>query len=169
MSGDNRISTTSEATSLFVTPKLYDEIVECEKHLIAIESPRVDDIIAQFRQFAMRSGNSVYHWSEGTGIVSMRESDLTVPGSQRIHDAVRHIQNSLHVGVYLFTGFSKLLRPPVTGVLRQLAKQQGQARKLVFIDSKVRMPEGLDVFVHRIVHDIETKRPPRLRDGRWVT
>jgi len=33
----------------------------------------------------------------------------------------------------------------------------------------VRMPEGLDVFVHRIVHDIETKRPPRLRDGRWVT
>ena len=43
------------------------------------------------------------------------------------------------------------------------------ARKLVFIDSKVRMPDGLDAFVHRIVHDIETKRPPRLRDGRWVT
>ena len=169
MSGDNRVSTTSEATSLFVTPKLYDEIAECEKHLIAIESPRVDDIIAQFRQFAMRSGNSVYHWAEGVGIVSMRESDLTVPGSQRFHDALRHIQNSLHVGVYLFTGFSKLLRPPVTGVLRQLARQQGQARKLVFIDAKVRMPEGLDVFMHRIVHDIESKKPPRLRDGRWVT
>ena len=50
MSGDNRISTTSEATSLFVTPKLYDEIVECDKHLIAIESPRVDDIIAQLTE-----------------------------------------------------------------------------------------------------------------------
>lgn len=169
MSQDNRISTTSEATSLFVTPKLYEEIVESDKHLVVIETPRVDDIIAQFRQFAMRSGNSIYHWSEGIGVVSLRESDLTVPGSQRMHDALRHIQNSLHIGVYLFTGFSKLLRPPVTGVLRQLARQQGQARKLVFIDQKVRMPEGLDAFVLRLVHDMDSKRPPRLRDGRWIT
>ncbi|MCC6560464.1 MAG: hypothetical protein IT478_03825 [Xanthomonadales bacterium] len=169
MSAEARVSTTSEATSLFVTPKLYDDIAGCDKHLIVIESPRVDEIIAQFRQFAMRSGNSVYHWSEGTGVVSMRESELTVPGSQRFHEALRHIQNSLHVGVYLFTGFSKLLRPPVTGVLRQLARQQGHARKLVFIDVKVRMPEGLDAMVHRIVHDIDSRRPPRLRDGRWVT
>ncbi len=169
MSQDARVSTTSEATSLFVTPKLYEEIVENDKHLIVIETPRVDDIVAQFRHFAMRSGNSIYHWSEGIGVVSLRESDLTVPGSQRMHDALRHIQNSLHVGVYLFTGFSKLLRPPVTGILRQLARQQGQARKLVFIDQKVRMPEGLDAFVHRMVHDMESKRPPRLRDGRWIT
>lgn len=169
MSADARVSTTSEATSLFVTPKLYDEITECDKHLIVIESPRVDDIIAQFRQFARRSGNSVYHWSEGAGVVSMRESELAVPGSQRFHEALRHIQNSLHVGVYLFTGFQKMLRPPVTSVLRQLAKQQGHSRKLVFIDTKVRMPEGLDAMVHRIVHDIDSRRPPRLRDGRWIT
>lgn len=162
-------TTTSETTSIFVTQKLFDDIVGSEKHLIIIETARVNEVVQQFRQFAMRSGGSLYLWTEDLGISNLREADLPIPGSQRFHDAMRHIANSLHGGVYLFIGFAKLLRPPATGVIRQLARQSGPgAKKIVFIDTKVRLPEGLDVFVNRIVHVAEDKKPPRLRDGRWV-
>ena len=162
-------TTTSETTSIFVTQKLYDEISGSEKHLIVIETARVPDVVQQFRQFAMRSGGSLYLWTEDVGITNLREADLPVPGSQRLHDALRHVANSLHPGVYVFIGFGKQLRPPATSVVRQLARQTGPgAKKVVFVDAKVRLPEGLDVFVNRIVHVAEDKKPPRLRDGRWV-
>lgn len=162
-------TTTSESTSIFVTQKLYDEISGSEKHLIVIETARVADVAQQFRQFAMRSGGSLYLWTEDVGITNLREADLPVPGSQRLHDALRHIANSLHGGIYVFIGFAKQLRPPATSVVRQLARQTGPgAKKVVFVDAKVRLPEGLDVFVNRMVHVAEDKKPPRLRDGRWV-
>jgi len=162
-------TTTSESTSIFVTQKLYDDIAGSERHLIVIETNRVPDVVHQFRQFAMRSGGSLYLWTEEIGISNLREADLPVPGSQRLHDALRHIANSLHGGVYVFIGFGKQLRPPATSVIRQLARQTGPgAKKVVFVDAKVRLPEGLDVFVNRMKHVAEERRPPRLRDGRWV-
>ena len=45
----------SESSAPFVTPKLFDRIVEGERSLVAIETPRVDEVLAQFRQFALRS------------------------------------------------------------------------------------------------------------------
>lgn len=162
-------STTTESTSIFVTQKLYDEILGNDRHLIAIETTRANDIVQQFRQFALRSGGALYLWTEEVGITNLRESDLPVPGSQRLHDALRHIANSLHGGIYVFVGFSKQLRSPATSVIRQLARQTGPgAKKVVFVDAKVRLPEGLDVFVNRFAHVAEEKKPPRLRDGRWV-
>ena len=89
---------------VFVTPQLFDEIVGDEKSLIAIDTPRVEDVLAQFKQFAVRSGNSIYAWTEGDGITSLRGGDVSVPGSARIADALRYVNASIHFGVYLFVG-----------------------------------------------------------------
>lgn len=170
MANDSNPITSSESTSLFVTQQLMDDLSSSERNVIAIESPVVPDLIAQFRQFAMRSGLPIYLWAAETGIVSLREMDFVVPGSQRLVDALRHVASTLHLGIYLFVGASKDLRPPASGVVRQIARPGAavEGRKLVFLDKKVRLSEGLDTMVYRIVHDISLRRPPRLRDGRWV-
>jgi len=170
MANDFHPITSSESTSVFVTQQLIDDLSSNERNVIAIESPVVPDLIAQFRQFAMRSGLPIYLWTADAGIVSLREMDFVVPGSQRLVDALRHVASTLHLGIYLFVGANKDLRPPASGVVRQIARPGAsvEGRKLVFLDKKVRLSEGLDSMVFRIVHDISLRRPPRLRDGRWV-
>ncbi len=168
---ESNVITSTENTSLFVTPQLVESLSNSEHNIVTIESPRVADVMAQFRQYAMRSGTPIYQWTAEEGIVSLREMDFVVPGSQRLHDALRHVASTLHLGIYLFVGATRELRPPATGVVRQFARP-GNAipgRKIVFLDTKVKLADGVDGFVHRIVHDIAERKPPRLRDGRWVT
>ena len=167
---ESNVITSTETTSVFVTPQLVESISASERNIVSIESPRVADLMTQFKQYAMRSGTPIYQWTAEDGIVSLREMDFVVPGSQRLHGALRHVASTMHLGIYLFVGATRELRPPATGVVRQFARP-GNAipgRKIVFLDTKVKLTDGVDAFVHRIVHDIAAHKPPRLRDGRWV-
>lgn len=169
-------SSTGENTSVFVTPQLFERIVGSEGSLVAIDTPRMDDVLGQFRQFALRSGSSVYSWSEGEGITSLRESEMSVPGSQRLADALRYVNGSLHFGVYLFPGLAAHLRfsaqrTQALALLRQIARNRGggnNVRKLVIIDQRVSLSDGVDDLMTRFVDEPVSRRRLRLRDGRWV-
>ena len=160
----------TSAAAVFVTPKLFDRIVQSEQNLIAIETANAAEVLAQFRMLALRTGQSVYYWQEEGGIASLRDREARVPGSKRSGDALRYILQSPQFGVYLFTEYADNLRPPNVHVLRQIAKSRAvTGRKVVFVGDKVRMPEGMDSMVDRIEHLEITRTRPRLRDGRWVT
>ena len=155
---------------VFVTPKLFDRIVQSPQNLIAIETAHAADVLAQFRLLAMRTGQSVYYWQVDAGITSLRERDVRVPGSKRVTEALRYILQSMQFGVYLFTDYDEHLRAPNIGLLRQIARaRSSNGRKVVFVGERVTMPEGLDALTDRIEHFPETAGKPRLRDGRWVT
>jgi hypothetical protein len=155
---------------VFVTPTLFDRIVESAKNLIAIETADAADVIAQFRVLALRTGQSVYSWKEDEGIASLRLRDVRVPGSKRFTDALRYILQSPQFGVYLFTDFVDHLRPPNTGLLRQLARAHDvNGRKVVFIGERVQLPAGMEDMLDSIAQESSASARPRLRDGRWVT
>lgn len=169
-------SSASDSGGVFVTPRLFDRIVESERNIIAIETPRVDELLAQFRHFALRSGNSIYAWSEADGLQSLREGDVSVPGAARLQDALRYVGASLHFGVYVFRGVTAMLRfspvrMQVLALLRQIARSKpGSAtvRKLVLIEDKVSLSDGLEEITERFVDEPSERRRFRLRDGRWV-
>ena len=160
----------SDFAEVFVTPKLFDRIVQSPQNLIAIETSDTADVIAQFRLLAMRTGQSVYCWQEDSGIASLREHDVRVPGSKRATDALRYILQSMQFGVYLFTDYAEHLRPPNLGLLRQIARSRSvKGRKVVFVGAALHTPEGMDDLIERIAHRPIGHSRPRLRDGRWVT
>jgi hypothetical protein len=160
----------SNVAEVFVTPKLFDRIVQSPHNLIAIETGNAADVVAQFRLLALRTGQSVYYWQEDAGITSLRERDVRVPGSKRVTEALRYILASMQFGVYLFTDFVEHMRAPNIGLLRQIARtRSGNGRKVIFIGEGIHLPEGLDALVERISHVPEMVSKPRLRDGRWVT
>ena len=160
----------ANVAEVFVTPKLFDRIVQSPQNLIAIETANAADVLAQFRLLALRSGQSVYYWQPDAGITSLRERDVRVPGSKRATDALRYILQSMQFGVYLFTDYAEHMRAPNIGLLRQIARAAtGKGRKVVFVGEEVHLPEGLDALVERITHTPEGQSKPRLRDGRWVT
>ena len=155
---------------VFVTPKLFDRIVQSPQNLIAIDTSHSADMVAQFRLLALRTGQSVYYWQEDAGITSLRERDVRVPGSKRVTEALRYILQSMQFGIYLFTEYEQHLRAPNVGLLRQIARtKSSNGRKVVFIGERVILPEGLDALTDHIEHMPETTGKPRLRDGRWVT
>ena len=160
----------SAAAEVFVTPKLFERIVQSPHNLIAIETPNAADVLAQFRLLALRTGQSVYYWQADAGITSLREREMRVPGSKRVTDALRYILQSMQFGVYLFTDYAEHLRAPNIGLLRQIARiRSGNGRKVVFLGEEVQLPDGLDDLVERIAHVQTGMLRPRLRDGRWVT
>ena len=103
---------------------LFDRIVQSPQNLIAIHTANADDVLAQFRLLALRTGQSVYSWQDEAGIASLREREMRVPGSKRATDALRYILQSPQFGVYLFTDFAEHMRPPNTGLLRQIARSR---------------------------------------------
>jgi len=158
------------AADVFVTPKLFDRIVQSPQNLIAIETAHSDDVVAQFRLLALRLGQSVYYWQPDAGITSLRERDVRVPGSKRVTEALRYILQSMQFGIYLFTDYDEHLRAPNVGLLRQIARvKSGNGRKVVFVGERIVLPDGLEALVDRIEHSPEVQGKPRLRDGRWVT
>ena len=160
----------ANVAEVFVTPKLFDRIVQSPQNLIAIETANAVDVLAQFRLLALRTGQAVYYWQTDAGITSLRERDVRVPGSKRVTDALRFILQSMQFGVYLFTDYAEHMRAPNIGLLRQIGRTSSvKGRKVVFVGEEVHLPDGLDALVERIVHVPEVQSKPRLRDGRWVT
>lgn len=159
----------SSVAEVFVTPKLFDRIVQSPQNLIAIETANATEVLAQFRMLALRTGQSVYYWQEEAGIMSLRDREARVPGSKRSGDALRYILQSPQFGVYLFTEYAENLRAPNVHTLRQLAKARAtNSRKVVFVGEKFRIPGDMETMFERIAHEQVTRTRPRLRDGRWV-
>ena len=170
-------SAPGESNRAFVTPQLFDRIVASPRLLIAINTPRCSEIVEQFRQFAVRSGNSIYSWSPSHGITSLREGSLVVPSSTRLPDALRYVQNSLQYGIYLFPELSVAMqssgyRMQVMGLLKQIGRGRGatvgHVRKLVIVDHQVHFSEGVDEWIEHFADEPSARRKLRLRDGRWV-
>lgn len=158
-----------DKTGLPIVRRLLERIVESPVHLITLETLRCDETVAQLRVLAMREGTSIYAWEPEVGLTSLRESGLNVPGSKRLTDALRYVMQSLHFGIYLFTGCAGAMKPVDTLLLRRISRMQSvNERKLVFIGSHVDMPEELDGMLERLVVDNELRPQLRLRDGRWV-
>lgn len=158
-----------ESASVQVTPRLFEEILNAEGNLIGLETAHMGDTLDQFRQLAMRSGQSVYLWDPENGIAALRQSEMRIPGSKRLNDALRFILQSMQFAVYLLIDFDDQIKPPNTALLRRFARiRTGNQRKMVFLSRKLSFPQEIDELVERLTPGTSTNKRPRLRDGRWV-
>ena len=163
------INVMQDLMDVIVTPKLLEQILDSESNLIGIESAHIEDTLEQFRQLALRSGQSIYLWDPENGIAALRQSELRVPGSKRFNDALRFILQSMQFGIYLLINFEDQIKPPNTSLLRRFARiRSANQRKIVFLSSKLELGDELDGLIERLQMGAGSSAPPRLRDGRWV-
>ncbi len=152
-----------------LTQKLLDRIVQSPQDLIALETTDVAETLAHRRMLALRGGTAVDGWEPESGVASLRESGLQVPGTKRFADALRYIAQSPHFGIYLFPQFPEQLKPADTMLLRRISRMQGvHQRKLVFLGDRFELPEELDGLFERLPAQDRKRADLRLRDGRWV-
>lgn len=163
------INVMQDSMDVIVTPKLLEQILDSESNLIGIETAHIENTLEQFRQLALRSGQSIYLWDPENGIAALRQSELRVPGSKRFNDALRFILQSMQFGIYLLIDFEDQIKPPNTSLLRRFARiHSANPRKIVFISGKLKLGEEIDSLVARLHIGAGSSAPPRLRDGRWI-
>jgi hypothetical protein len=148
---------------------LFERILAAPGGLVALEGDDVATRVNEFRTLARHTGQAVYLWQPDHGLVSLREAQARVPGCQRLGNALRYMQQSMHFGVYLLADLELPLSAMDATLLRQLARMpSGHVRRVVLLDPPAALVEHLGEAAVRI--DVRESLPvrPRLRDGRWV-
>ncbi|HOV58404.1 MAG TPA: hypothetical protein PLN91_11035 [Rhodanobacteraceae bacterium] len=159
----------AEASDAATSALLFDRVLASKQNLVVLETADAAAVLEQFRQFARRSGQAIYAWQDEVGLASLREAEMRVPGSKRMTDALRYILQSMQFGIYLFADAAQHLRPPNTGLLRQIGRARGgNERKVVFIGPRMTLPDSLEEVAEHLTYEGVRPTRPRLRDGRWV-
>ncbi len=98
---------------------------------------------------------------------NLREAHARIPGSQRLGNALRYIQQSIHFGVYLLTRFPLPMSAMDSALLRQLARAPaGHVRRVVLLDAMPTLTASLDDVAVRLSGLAPAEQRPRLR--RWA-
>lgn len=149
--------------------EIFERILAAESGLVVLNSKDSNALVNQFRMIARHTGQAVYLWQPDTGLGSLRDAHVRVPDCQRLGNALRYMQQSMHFGVYFLVGLALPLSTADAGLLRQLARPpKGHLRRVVLMDTPAALGEHLGALaVHLDCGDSRPRRP-RLRDGRWL-
>lgn len=158
-----------EAIPAQVGSELFDRILDARTPVVVLETRQPEALVEQFRQLVRRSGQTVYLWREGTGLHSLRESGVRVPGCLRVSDTLRYVHKSMRFGIYLMTG----LKPPLSSTQFPLLQRIDRARtpfvrRVVLFSDGPDMAKSLGGMATVLRHEEVSLTRLRLRDGRWV-
>jgi hypothetical protein len=151
--------------------EIFERILAAASGLVVLESRDVDvqALIDQFRAIARHTGQAVYLWQPDTGLSSLRDVHVRVPDCQRLGNALRYMQQSMHFGVYFLVGLELPLSAMNATLLRQLARAPKEhLRRVVLIDAPAALAEHLGALAVRLSSEDSQPRRLRLRDGRWL-
>lgn len=149
--------------------EVFERILAASSGLVVLDSTDVQGLIEQFRAIARRSGQAVYLWQPDTGLVSLRDAHVRVPDCQRLGNALRYMQQSMHFGVYFLLGIELPLSAMDTTLLRQLSRAPKEyLRRVVVIDAPPALVEHLGNAASHLSCEGSQPRRLRLRDGRWL-
>lgn len=150
--------------------EIFDRILGATSGLVVLDSKDVHTLIDQFRALARHSGQAVYLWQPDTGLGSLRDAHARVPDCQRLGNALRYMQQSMHFGVYFLLGLELPLSAMDATLLRQLARAPKEhLRRVVLIDAPAALVEHLGELAVHVDSEDNRPRRLRLRDGRWLS
>jgi hypothetical protein len=149
--------------------EIFERILAAPSGLVAMDCGDLQTLVDQLRAIARHTGQALYLWQPDTGLNSLRDAHVRVPDCQRLGNALRYMQQSMHFGVYFLVGLELPLSAMDATLLRQLARQPKEhLRRVVLIDAPASLVEHLgEQAVHLGIEDGRPRRL-RLRDGHWM-
>ncbi len=149
--------------------EILEHVLNAESGLILLDSPDALALMDQFRVVVRNTGQAMYVWQPDTGLSSLRDAHARVPDCQRLGNALRYMQQSIHFGVYFLVGIELPLSVMDATLLRQLASMPTKhLRRVVLINIPTALVEHLDDLAIRLNSEDSRQKHLRLRDGRWL-
>ena len=152
-----------------IVESFYQQLVDRDERILVLHTADLDSALRQFSQLSRRSGQSIYQWSDVTGLQSLKDSDISVPGSRKLADTLRYVLKSMHYGVYIVTNFGPQLRGRCEDFLLQIKRTKfGDARKVILVGEDLKLPRRISAHLVHVVENDPSEFRLRLRHGRWV-
>ena len=149
---------------------VFERILAAPAGVVSVRSEDGEALLEQFRGVARHSGQAVYLWQPGVGLSSLRDAHARVPDAQRLSQALRYMQQSMHFGVYVLQELELPLAAADLTLLRQLARATtGHLRRVVLLNAPLALVEQLGELITCIDSEPELPQRLRLRDGRWLS
>ena len=149
--------------------EIFERILEAPSGLVVLQSHDAEALIEQVRALARHSGQAVYLWQPDSGLGNLRDAHTRVPDCERLGNALRYMQQSMHFGVYFLRDLELPLSASDAVLLRQLARAPtGHLRRVVLIDPPAALVTYLGDLAARVNGRNGKPRSLRLRDGRWI-
>lgn len=147
----------------------YQELVDREERVLVLHTTDLEAALYQFGQLSRRSGQSIYQWSEKTGLQSLKDSDIKVPGSRKLADTLRYVLRSMQYGIYVITDFEPQLAGASEDFLLQIQRTRfGDARKVILVGENLDLPRRISTHLVHVIENDPNDFRLRLRNGRWV-
>ena len=148
---------------------LHQHIEDSPSALVALYCRGAAEIVKALEGFSRRSGTTVYAWTLDRGLISLREDGIVVPGSRRLGEALRYVQQSVHFGIYLLPVTGHQLTPPAVAQLRQITRAtDGILKRVVLLNETGDLPSSISEYCAHVQLQPRSSAKLRLRDGRWV-
>ena len=147
----------------------YQQLIERDERVLALHTSDMQSALAQFRLLSRRSGQSLYQWSEATGLQSLKDSDISVPGSRKLVDTLRYVLQSMHYGIYIITDFNRQITARCEDYLLQIQGTRfDDDRKVILVGEEMKLPRRVSTRLNHVTENDPGEFRLRLRNGRWV-
>ena len=148
---------------------LHQHIEDSPSILIALYCRGAAEVVKAFEGYSRRHGTTFYAWTMDRGLISLREDGIVVPGSRRLGEALRYVQQSVHFGIYLLPVAGQQLTPPTIAQLRQITRaSDGVIKRVVLLNEGGDLPASILEYCAHIQLQPRSSARLRLRDGHWV-
>jgi len=121
-----------------------EDLLAAKMPLVAIESHEESKVLQMMERFATLNERMLWRWSVTEGLRRANGTESAF-NTNRIEDALRHVEKSAANSIYLFLDAHKFLEDPV--VLRQIkdiaSKTEWTHRMLVFLSARLEVPEEI--------------------------
>ena len=123
----------------------FDNMIEGMDSLFIVKSENIRKLADQLATYHNFTGRVAYHWDDNSGIKRFDLQHIILPKTERLIDALYHIGNMPHFGIFLFTGFGNQLEAPMMkNVIEHFIESTAQHRKFIlFADSNPKIPNDL--------------------------
>ena len=121
---------------------VFDQMVDGSHTLFSLKTVHTKEFSHQLATYQDYSGRAAYEWYHGSGIRRYDLPHIILPRTNQLIDAIYHVANCQHFGIFLFTGFQdELYRPMVLNVLDSFERSSQVVKKfMIFADPSPQIP-----------------------------
>jgi hypothetical protein len=141
---------------------VFDQMVAGSDTLFALKTSHTQEFSHQLATYQDFTGRAAYHWHNNSGLKRFDLPHILLPRTNQLIDAIYHVANCQHFGIFLFTGFQdQLHRPMMLNVLDSFVRSSQVVKKfMIFADPTMQIPtELVDRFHALQFQPIKSNKP----------
>jgi len=125
---------------------MLEALIDSDVSLACIQTPKHASLIKAFSEIAADSGRAMYLWTPEKGLARMGIEHIPIPHSTDLGQAVRHINSTVHYGIYIVHRPGQRLQNDERTIasIRRYAVTSHRSRHLIiFVDETLRLADEL--------------------------